>query len=323
MMYVRSYLAPEPALRRNPESSLSCFGVRPDGSTADRDVMSQLLSNLLGTVSRNYRFFGRLTFGHKEQPQIVLMKRRVLDVLRSLLIRQGYKLVRAPRALASLPEGDLVLDFDHVIKGFLSDLETPSDFFFVQVGAFDGVAGDPIHGFVKQYGWKGVLVEPQHEAFETLKANYEESPGLRFENAAISTESGTKDLFRVSSSDSNSPAWVGQVASFDRGNVEKHARKWQLGEIQSVKVNAISFTDLAQKHRIDVIDLLQIDTEGFDFEVIKMVDFDRLPPAIIHYEHCHLGKANAEASFRFLIERGYRVSVGETDTIALKARRSA
>jgi Methyltransferase FkbM domain len=80
---------------------------------------------------------------------------------------------------------------------------------------------------------------------------------------------------------------------------------------------------LVEKHRIKVIDLLQIDTEGFDFEVIKMVDFDCLPPAIIHYDHCHLGKANAEASFRFLIERGYRVSVGETDTIALKAKRSA
>lgn len=248
------------------------------------------------------------------------MKKRILDLLRSLLIRQGYKLVRAPRALSSLREGDLVVGFDHVIKGYLSDLEKPSDFFFVQVGAFDGVSGDPVHGFVKRFGWQGVLVEPQHEAFEKLRANYQGSPGLRFENAAISQESGTMELFRVATANSNSPAWAGQVASFNRLNVEKHARKWNLGKVEAVEVKAISFADLAQKYSIAVIDLLQIDTEGFDFEVIKMVDFDRLPPAIIHYEHCHLGKENAEASFRFLIERGYRVSVGETDTIALKTK---
>lgn len=248
------------------------------------------------------------------------MKRLVLELLRALLIQQGYKLVRAPRMLATNPGGDLVFGFEEVIKRYLIDLENPAEFFFVQIGAFDGVSGDPIHGFVKRFRWQGVLVEPQQEAYEKLISNYEGSPGLRFENAAISTESGTKELFRVSPADSNTPAWAGQVASFDRANVEKHARRWQLGDIQSVEVKAISFSDLALKHRIEAIDLLQIDTEGFDFEVIKMVDFDRIPPAIIHYEHCHLGKENAEASFRFLIERGYLVSVGETDTIAVKAK---
>ena len=36
------------------------------------------------------------------------------------------------------------------------------------------------------------------------------------------------------------------------------------------------------------IDLLQIDTEGFDYEVLKMFDFNTYRPVIIQYEHFHL-----------------------------------
>ena len=37
---------------------------------------------------------------------------------------------------------------------------------FVQIGANDGVTGDPIRRFILEFGWSGVLVEPQLEIFE-------------------------------------------------------------------------------------------------------------------------------------------------------------
>src|SRR3954468_10330611 len=51
-----------------------------------------------------------------------------------------------------------------------------SDVAFLQIGANDGVTGDPIRAFVTRYGWHGVCLEPQPEAFARLQATYRDQP---------------------------------------------------------------------------------------------------------------------------------------------------
>src|SRR5262245_53633280 len=44
---------------------------------------------------------------------------------------------------------------------------------FVHIGANDGVAGDPIRPLVMESDrWRGVLLEPQQDAFDRLRQNY-------------------------------------------------------------------------------------------------------------------------------------------------------
>ena len=80
----------------------------------------------------------------------------------------------------------------------------------------------------------------------------------------------------------------------------------------------MSFDDLFQKHGIQKIDLLQIDTEGFDFEIIKMFDFAKYSPKIINYESVHLEKGDrAECEF-FLRNKGYNLYNTQENTCAIK-----
>ena len=58
-------------------------------------------------------------------------------------------------------------------------------FFFVNIGANDGVENDPIHPFLEEYGWAGVAVEPDPDVFATLQANYRKFPGVALERALI------------------------------------------------------------------------------------------------------------------------------------------
>ena len=95
---------------------------------------------------------------------------------------------------------------------------------FVQVGAFDGLANDPIHDLVHRFGWRGVLVEPQPDAFERLRANYAGVDGLVLLNVAIADERGTMTLWRIGGDEPGDPWWRGQVSSFDRDHVLKHIR---------------------------------------------------------------------------------------------------
>jgi len=197
------------------------------------------------------------------------------------------------------------------------ELNDPSDMFFLQIGAFDGVSNDPIHHHVVKHGWRGVLIEPQPWAYERLKETYKDCSGLVIRNVAISDQGSKRELFVLDTENPKAPHWAGQVASFDRATITKHAALVpEANEIQSIVVDVMPLKAVISEHQVERIDVLQIDTEGFDFEILKMVDFEALAPFVIHYEHCHLNKADAEKSFRLLIENGYQVAVGETDTIA-------
>jgi hypothetical protein len=58
---------------------------------------------------------------------------------------------------------------------------------FLQIGAYDGLAGDPLRPIVAEdERWYGILVEPQPQAFERLQRNYRDAAHrLVFLNCAI------------------------------------------------------------------------------------------------------------------------------------------
>jgi FkbM family methyltransferase len=51
-----------------------------------------------------------------------------------------------------------------------------------------------------------------------------------------------------------------------------------------IKSNSVTFDSLCQKYNIKDIDYLQIDTEGFDSEIIKSIDFNKFNIKTLRYE---------------------------------------
>lgn len=110
---------------------------------------------------------------------------------------------------------------------------------FVQIGAFDGVAGDPIRPLIlENEGWTGVMVEPHPDAFERLQRNYlAQSQRLTFLNAAISDEPGERTLFYISEAEKEAlglPDWAREIPSFDPEHLSKHFPEAKLAS-QSVR----------------------------------------------------------------------------------------
>jgi hypothetical protein len=50
------------------------------------------------------------------------------------------------------------------------------------------------------------------------------------------------------------------------------------------KVQCWTFHQLLERHGLDHVDLLQIDAEGYDYEILRTVDFSRVRPRFINYE---------------------------------------
>jgi FkbM family methyltransferase len=134
------------------------------------------------------------------------------------------------------------------------------DFFVIQIGACDGLMSDPIHDWIKRCNW-GILVEPQRLEFEKLKNTYrQEQDRLIFENVAICDRDGTCTLYRVKDG-AHSADWERGFASL--------LPRFASDRFITETVPCITFETLLRRQRVSRVDLLQIDAEGYDFEILK------------------------------------------------------
>lgn len=83
-------------------------------------------------------------------------------------------------------------------------------------------------------------------------------------------------------------------------------------------MQCVSFDTLLRQANGRDVDILQIDAEGYDFTILKMINFSQLRPSIICFEHSHGSKAQQEETARLLVEQGYRLTRGNSDTIAYR-----
>lgn len=203
----------------------------------------------------------------------------------------------------------------------LADLaKAVPDAVFIQIGANDGLTGDPLQGLLATVGsqWRGVMVEPVAHLFAQLRERHRARHGLRFEHAAIGEEDGTIAIHRIRT-ELGDPLWLEQLASLDREVLQRTAG--QFGDfadrIVSEDVACLTVRTLLQRHDLQSFDLLLVDTEGWDWRILRQFDLARLRPKLILYEHQHLSSKDASDVHDFLARHGYAwAETPEGDTIA-------
>ena len=217
----------------------------------------------------------------------------------------GYEL--KPRLAHAAPSIDI---FDLAVRDLAARVP---DIFFLQIGAHDGLSYDPIHEYVRQFHWKGLLVEPQPAIFKQLTENYAAEKQLLFENSAIAQQDGTIDLHCFENAGAEDPA---SMLTSTRKHYLSLNGDGHRGALKTITVPALTLESLLTKHQIERVNLLQIDTEGFDFEIIKMIDFKRIKPEIIHYENNFLNRRQKSECSRILSGQNYSLLNLGIDTIA-------
>jgi FkbM family methyltransferase len=193
---------------------------------------------------------------------------------------------------------------DRVIAVFA---EVFPDAFVVQIGANDGVAGDPLVEGFRTTRWSGLLVEPVPHLYDLLVARFRDRPRVRIERAAVSNYDGEAPLYRLRTVPGESPEWFNQLATLDRDVLLKH--RSSIPEIDYLlieeRVPTVRLDTLLARHAVSRIDLLVIDTEGHDLEVLRTLDFARFRPTLVMFEHQHLSEADKQAAYALLETAGY------------------
>jgi FkbM family methyltransferase len=196
--------------------------------------------------------------------------------------------------------------------------------FFIEIGANDGWHNDNLRASILSSRWSGIMVEPLPFVFERLGRNYGQLGRIVLENVAIADRDGELPFYHLARVEDPKreklPSWYDQLGSFSREVVLSH--DYLIPDIERRMVRTLvpcmTYEALCSKHGVRDVDLILIDTEGYDYEVIKQIDFKLHGPRMLVYEHFHLS-TNDRAECRARIEQnGYETMEERLDTWCLK-----
>ena len=203
--------------------------------------------------------------------------------------------------------------------------EVSPEAFFIEVGANDGWQGDHLRPLILTTRWRGIMVEPQPDAFRRLRQNYEANERVILENVAISARDGRLPFYEVAPPPGESPLEL--FGSYDLlGSLSREAllgHDWIAGVEQRIvrtEVDCMRLDSLCRKHGVERVDLLIVDTEGYDYEILKQLEQSPLRPRVIGYEHALLVEREREECKRMLRDLGYELLEESFDTWCLDAR---
>ena len=202
-------------------------------------------------------------------------------------------------------------------KEFLKDPQYPpywfnkilggEDAFIVQIGSNDGKTGDPLNELLQiNKRWKALFVEPVPFLFKRLKSNYLDASRFQFENVAINNGEKLKFYWvdaKAKESINGLPFWYDQLGSFDKNHITKQLGDYIQPFILSEELEGITLPDLIQRNKVKQIDVLHIDTEGYDWKILSQLDLNSYSPQFILYEMNHLSPKEMTESYRFLKEK--------------------
>jgi FkbM family methyltransferase len=194
------------------------------------------------------------------------------------------------------------------------------DAIFLQIGANDGFTGDPLNPLLARSDtrWRGILVEPVAHLFAQLSERYAQYPALRLEHAAICETDGTTVIHRLQTRTDDS-RWLQQLPSLDPDLLQQNARQFGLEQASTIAETVPSFSvaTLLKRHHLTELDFLVIDTEGWDWRILRQFDLTILHPKLILYEHQHLSPQERDQAHQFLAQHTYGwAETEEGDTVA-------
>jgi FkbM family methyltransferase len=196
---------------------------------------------------------------------------------------------------------------------------------FVEIGANDGEQHDHLRQFIREGGWRGVMVEPVGYVFQRLRSNYGAVERVALENAAIGPDDGERPFFHLRDATDEErdslPDWYDGIGSLSRETLMSHEP--QIPDIEErvreSRVPVLRFESLLRKHGYERPDLVLIDTEGYDGEIVRSIDLRARGPRLLVFEHFHLTSGERVGLRRALEDAGYETLEEGFDTFCLRA----
>lgn len=164
---------------------------------------------------------------------------------------------------------------------------------FIEIGGADGKYLSNTYLLEKEFGWKGVIVEPARVWHQDLKKNRE----CLIDTRCCTSESGVEIDFLETPS-----AMLSTIERYRDSDTHAHERK--KGSLYKVK--SVSLNDLFEQYFPNgQVDYISIDTEGNEEEILKNLDFTRFSFKFASIENA-FDIQKSERIHELLVRNGYK-----------------
>src|SRR5262249_30574421 len=167
-------------------------------------------------------------------------------------------------------------------------------------------------------GWRLCAVEPMVVPFQRLQRNYDGFSNVTCLRCAVGHVDGEMNLYTLGMPRTDS--LDDHLASFSLDVIRRHWRS--IPDLDKrIKIEAVpclTFASVIARSSLNRIDMLQIDTEGYDYEILKMVFAAGYRPPLLAFEWQHLSAREMEECKSDLLTRGYSWLLSKSDVIAVR-----
>lgn len=178
----------------------------------------------------------------------------------------------------------------------------------VQIGA--NRAYDNLSNIVYQYNPELinslVIVEPLSLHNSSIQSCYQKySSKLHIENIIISDiDTPTNKLWYHPNDLAHQNA--AELASLNKEHSLNIRSYYKAEEVSFIELPNLTANQLFEKYNLNTIDILYIDTEGFDDKIIYSIDFKRYNITTIYYENLHIDRERLRS---FLSKLSYKIEI--------------
>ena len=175
--------------------------------------------------------------------------------------------------------------------------------FYIDIGAFDPTKGSNTKIFY-DYGWSGINIDANPSSIQKFNKCRKRDTNV---NIGISEYPSMKPFYFFGDDDG--------INSFSENFIIRNGQRKNVKKVLEIETETLSSILDLYLPSSKVIDLMDIDAEGLDFEVIKSNDWDKYRPKILlveldsrnfedilnHKISKYLSKRNYEPFYRTLI----------------------
>jgi len=187
---------------------------------------------------------------------------------------------------------------------------------FIEIGSCDF---DTLNHFANE-GWSGFIIDPMKKYLN----NIPRKEGVKYLPIAIDHVKGERIIHYAEDNIVDQDKDFAGMSTF----IPLNERDWGCRNVKGGKMDFLSgkmliqtdtFRNVIRDYSIERIDFLKIDTEGYDFEILKSFPWDNvlLRPKIIKVEHYHVVNGISEIT-KYLEDRSYHVYTEVHDLYAIK-----
>ena len=197
------------------------------------------------------------------------------------------------------------------------------DFGLVVLGAHSGIH---LNKLISRYDNKNILlVEPVPYNYLELESVYGKSENIFISRNGIIDQNKIDSFYFVKKN--SIPVlgkhWASQIGSFDKNHILNHKNKRfkiEDSDIDKIDIKFITFNDLIKEYSIGSIEMLQIDTEGAEYKIMKSINYDQLNINQILFESKHFDGTFKESERldeikKLLTSKNYKLSKQDKENI--------